>query len=469
MFLALNQRGATVVFFNSKSHESRTTPRHPARRAAAIVATASLAAVGWVGLSATAAMAAPFDPNAPAFWVSQSHETGSTQIFEGVQAGGVVSFEQVGDQLSESTYNALGFRNADGYLWAVGNGPEGFGLKQIGDDGVVTHHDSDLVELSKEIDAGAFGQGEFADRLIVTSSALMENMYIVDVSTGAVETQVLTHGATIGEVAPQANDWTAYEGYLWGGQQDGGYIVRLDPATGILDMFPVEGFSAIGPLGAAWTYGNGNLAFSSNQTGEITQVQVDDPSSAAPTFSVVSVVPGPPTSRNDGASSLGAPTDLGVVKTAPSTVESAGTITWDIEVTNHSATPSSGFTLADVMPAGVTDVQAAGANAALCTVGGLAASCIGDPLAAGASVSYSFTGTAPSAEATLVNTVTVSANEEDPNPSNDSSSSTTTVAVAELARTGAEGTGLLAGSAAVLVLTGVTILVVRRRRQNSGA
>ncbi|WP_166983399.1 DUF6923 family protein [Paramicrobacterium fandaimingii] len=389
-----------------------------------MAATTGLAVVGWVGLSATPAMADPFELETPAFWISQG---GPTTVSQGVQADGEVTFEQLGDE-SGLKFNAMGFRSSDGYLWAIGGDN---GLVRIGDDGVVAQHSLDLPLPG--INVGAFGEGEFADRLLITSSTTMDMMYIVNVETGEVEEQPLTPGDTVGELAPDASDWTAYAGYLWGGQQGGGYIVRVDPSTGILDMFPVAELDVAGALGGAWTYGNNNLGFSSNNSGDITQVHVENPSSAAPEFSIVSVVPGPPSGGNDGANSIGDPTDLGVVKTAPPSVSHEGLIAWDVTVTNHSTSWSSGFTLTDEMPEGVTNVQATGPNASLCTVEELAVSCIGDPLDAEESVSYSFTGTAPALDTTLENTANVLANEDDPNSSNDTDSATTVVVSPHLA------------------------------------
>lgn len=93
---------------------------------------------------------------------------------------------------------------------------------------------------------------------------------------------------------------------------------------------------------------------------------------------------------------------------------------------------SSGYTVTDTVPAGITGVTSVTPG---CDVDGSTVTCFGGPLLAGEDAVITLTGTAPGTAATSTqNTATVLGNDPDPTPGNDSSTSTTrTRGVADLA------------------------------------
>jgi uncharacterized repeat protein (TIGR01451 family) len=111
------------------------------------------------------------------------------------------------------------------------------------------------------------------------------------------------------------------------------------------------------------------------------------------------------------------PADLAVEKTGPTTVAPEGQISWTITVTNVGTTPSTGHTVIDAIPSGVTDVASPDSG---CTVNSIHVQCGSSPLDPGESVSYTITGTAPVGAGTIVdNRVEVIGAEEDDNADND--------------------------------------------------
>ncbi|GMA88380.1 hypothetical protein GCM10025868_36300 [Angustibacter aerolatus] len=74
-------------------------------------------------------------------------------------------------------------------------------------------------------------------------------------------------------------------------------LARISPAGQVTNISTsgVLNQAETGSYGAAWVYGNGNLAFSYNSTGQITQIKVADATGATPTASRVSQISGPTT------------------------------------------------------------------------------------------------------------------------------------------------------------------------------
>jgi uncharacterized repeat protein (TIGR01451 family) len=97
--------------------------------------------------------------------------------------------------------------------------------------------------------------------------------------------------------------------------------------------------------------------------------------------------------------------DLVVTKTAaPAVVEPGGQVTWMITVRNLGPGPSSGSTLTDTIPVGITNVSTSTPG---CTVGAAAVNCTIGPLAVDGSTQITITGTAPSTTSTcFTNTAT---------------------------------------------------------------
>ena len=124
------------------------------------------------------------------------------------------------------------------------------------------------------------------------------------------------------------------------------------------------------------------------------------------------------------------PTDMSITKTAsPEPVARGGTLTYHMVVTNN-GTPAmpattSGVTLTDVLPAGVTFVSAtpssgtcSGTSTVVCKLG---------IFSTGATATVDIVVTAPNVSGTITNTASVAAATSDPTPGNNTATATTTV------------------------------------------
>jgi uncharacterized repeat protein (TIGR01451 family) len=104
--------------------------------------------------------------------------------------------------------------------------------------------------------------------------------------------------------------------------------------------------------------------------------------------------------------------DLELAKTAEAVVDPSGQVTWTLTVTNHGPNDSSGSTVTDTLPAGVTNVQAQTAG---CTVQDNAVSCALGALDVDGSTDIVLTGNAPSTPSTCFsNAGSVEGDEDDP-------------------------------------------------------
>lgn len=392
--------------------------RGGARRAVSFGLAITLVAFG---LSLTAApqsaQAAPGDPfpaTDPFVFISQDSPT---QLYRAqTDPSGTVSFQPEGGP-SPVTYNAISYRTADNYLYGIaGNTTAGVpngSLIRIGQGGVVTRVGTSTFSSTGAQNVGAFGPNGY----LYVMSGITGTMNVIDVQTGALVTT-----RTLSSVLSIA-DWTFANGYFWSTRlatsaPNSSNLLRINPATGQVTTFSYS--LPNGAYGAAWTFGNGNLGFSDNNTGNVYQVSVTNPGSANPTFAIVATSPGPQSGLNDGAASPGLPTDLGIVKTGPSAFVPGGTITYTLTVTNHGAGNSSGFTVSDTIPAPLTNVTTSSPG---CTVVGNVVTCSGGRTLVGGTATYQITATVPaSATACITNTGRVTANESDPNPGNNTSS-----------------------------------------------
>ena len=121
-----------------------------------------------------------------------------------------------------------------------------------------------------------------------------------------------------------------------------------------------------------------------------------------------------------------AETDLEIVKTdAPDPVVAGENLTWTLQVTNRGASSSTGSTVVDTLPAGVSFVSASpgcvftAPSTVTCAVG---------PLAVSASATISIVvGVGSGTSGPLANTATVTGNETDPDPTDNTGTSVTTV------------------------------------------
>ncbi len=198
---------------------------------------------------------------------------------------------------------------------------------------------------------------------------------------------------------------------------------QLGSKTFTVSTPAVDGVPPVGIFGAAWTYGNGDVGFSNNSSGNIYELKIANASSPTPTFTTVISQKGPATANNDGTNAPGLDTDLALTKTAsPTMVDPGGALTFSLKVTNNGPGNSSGFVLNDPLPAGVTGASSSTPG---CSVTGQTLVCAGSPLGVGASATATVTMNAPDPFTTpITNTATVTANENDPNPANNTSSAT---------------------------------------------
>lgn len=391
----------------------------------AVAAGLSLAlGAGMVAVGTSAALAAPMAPLYPTVFISQvipstdpEYVAGSnTTMRTAVQSrlakagAGGVEIQSLGASAA-FPYNAVGYRAADAYLYGIGasGSTAAYELVRIESGGVATSLGAITgLPASGSYAAGAFGGGAESDTLFVKTNTAASNIYAVDVTTRAV-TRVIDPTQDFNAI-----DFTWANGYLWGVELSGSVktLVRVDTA-GVVDriatgsLFPADDSSG---YGAAWTYGNGNLAFSNNGTGAITQIRVTDPTAATPTLTKVSTISGPSTSSNDGATSPSSAADLQLTVTQPAPAAPSSPVAWSVEVSNEGPGGSSGGTFSFTVPTGVTGVTVPTG----CTVASAVVQCVSGQLADGASDTYAFTGTSPASSSVSTSSVlTVVGNEED--------------------------------------------------------
>ena len=362
----------------------------------------------------------PFTCIPPTDFLSQGSP--NTQLFNSTTVANVTTYSALGPAYSK-TYNAIGFDLTNDYIYGMDVGTNT--MIQIDATGhvIFSHAVSGLPAPGKgrSYNVGAFDAGN--NYWITTSGTT--TAYEID--AGSPTPSVIGTKTLSPAFAPA--DWALDNGYMWGTEDQA--IYRVDLSNGAVSswnepgIFPAVGGPNPGTYGAAWTYGNGNLGFSNNYLGTIFQVAVSNPSAANPGFSLVSSYSGPVAGDNNDATSCGAalPTDLGIVKTGPTTVPAGGTITWQLTVTNYGPGASSGFAVADNVPAGITNVATSTPG---CTVTGNNVLCSEGALGVGNTFTILLTGTAPSTPGScVVNTATVTANEADPNQENNTSGTQT--------------------------------------------
>ena len=111
----------------------------------------------------------------------------------------------------------------------------------------------------------------------------------------------------------------------------------------------------------------------------------------------------------------------------PAHVDSGGTVTYKLTVTNAGLSDAADLSVVDTLPRAVTFVSATGAGWT-CTLDVTTVTCTSIALASGASSTITVVVTAPVGGTDLVNTATVTSATPDPTPGNNSSSVTTQVA-----------------------------------------
>ena len=212
-----------------------------------------------------------------------------------------------------------------------------------------------------------------------------------------------------------------------------------DPSVSLTDTFPAVltcSFTSVAAGGATGNTaaGAGNLTetLSLPVGSSVTYtVTCDIDSDATGTLSNTATISGSvsdPNAANDSSTDddtvLTPETDLGIAKDdSPDPVVAGETLGYTITVTNDGPSDSTGGTVTDVLPPGVTFDSSAD-----CSEAGGTVTCAIGALAVGADQLVSFDVTVdPARTAPISNTATVAANETDPNAANDSATADTTV------------------------------------------
>ena len=369
-----------------------------------------------LGASAAAgAVGSPFSCQSEVEFLTQTHTDGeATKFFESEFKSGEVVYNEVNPKSAASTYNALGYDPTNDYLYSteLNVNPTGTPgtLFQIDNTGTATALG---VIKGYPAESGGPANGAFdpEGNYWITNGNGSQVAYEIDVSKVEVIKTVKLSKAW------QPIDFTYYEGYMWG--LSGTSIYRLNLSTGEVTTYSAPAGVESGNYGAAWTFSNGNLGFSSNATGAIFKIEVKTP--ATPTFALLAHYTGPVADQsNDGAACIAKETvDLGIVKTGPAMVMTGGAVTWTLTVTNHGPGNSSGFSVQDTVPSGFTNVQTPTRG---CSVSGNEVMCAEGALAKGGTFTITLTATAPASAQCLTNEATVTGDEEDPNLANNTSS-----------------------------------------------
>ncbi|GGZ45133.1 hypothetical protein GCM10010387_44520 [Streptomyces inusitatus] len=134
--------------------------------------------------------------------------------------------------------------------------------------------------------------------------------------------------------------------------------------------------------------------------------------------------PNPNNNQDSTTTTVGVSADLAVTKSGPASVAAGSTVSYTITVTNNGPSDSTGWTLSDPIPAGLTN---AATTTAGCSISAGTLTCTGGALAVGDSTTITLTGTASPNATSITNTVTVDGNDPDPNPGNNTDTTNTTV------------------------------------------
>lgn len=370
-------------------------------------------------LIASPAMAAPGDPfpaGSPAVFVGQDVPT---RLYVAAQGSGTITFQPEGTTTGMIAYNAMGFNTNDRYIYAMRRDNGDRDLIRIGQGGVITTLGAvtGLPDIpgANYYNQGSFGSGDTSNILYVRGSTANAQLYAVDVTT---RTATLV---TLDRTVPNLSDILFRDGFLWGLNSDD-VMYRINPATGVVTSWPT-GLGINRSFGAQWVYGNGNVGVLANDTGNVHQIVITGATTATPTFTLLSTAAGPASANNDGTAVPGADVDLGIVKSGPAEYMHGGTISYGLTVTNYGPGTSSGSTVIDTLPPGVTGATTSTPG---CSIAVGVLRCVLSPLTVGATAGITVTATvAAGTSGVLTNTAAVTGNERDPNPANDRSTVTT--------------------------------------------
>lgn len=307
-----------------------------------------------VAVTSSTASAAPGDPfpaEEPAIFISQGAP--DTTLYRATLDGLTLDWNFEAEGVATNVeYNGIGWNENDGYIYGfvVNDGvyPEGT-IVRVGQEGVV---EPAGIQASPDYSAwaGAFNED---NGLLYAINPAGTRMTSFNLETGASEEIALT--GVPGNFS--IYDFVYSDGYFWA--LEGGQIVRINPNTGSANAFNVPFEFGSGTVGAAWRFGNGNLGFGEN-AGVMHQVAVTNPGAAQPTFELISSQSTPNHNRNDGTSIPGLPADLSMEKTGDDTFVEGEEFEYQLTIRNNGAGVSSGWTVTDDLPEGVTLVDVDG-------------------------------------------------------------------------------------------------------------
>jgi len=406
----------------------------------------------------------PFPRGQGLVFISQGSPT---RLFESVQLPGTnaTTFSPIG-LVQTITYNAMGFNPTDMFLYAINSTTNR--LIQIDSTGATTGLGApttvtNLPALSgsNTYNSGTIGTCTPINTLWVAPSQETSTIYSINVIAAQPTAVPLRLVAGIGGVTalPNVADLVCINdgtnNYLWGVYGGGGNsgtfpngMYRIHTTTGVIDWFSLAGVITSdwgASFGAQWLYGNGDIGISNNQTGNIHQIQIDNASSASPTFTEVAVLTGPASTTNDGASYQGEPVDLSLTKVATTDYGPSGTgadneiytpgsnINYTLTVTNNDLlVTSSGFFVTDTLDPAIDSAtitfsssQCYLSDPGVLGVTGATVVCVYGTLDPGQQAIFDFYVTSPATHSiSITNTATVTGNEADPVSGNNTDSVT---------------------------------------------
>jgi uncharacterized repeat protein (TIGR01451 family) len=141
--------------------------------------------------------------------------------------------------------------------------------------------------------------------------------------------------------------------------------------------------------------------------------------------------PNPGNNTSTVTTDITAEVDLAVTKTGPATAEAGDTVTYEITVTNNGPGDSTGWTLTDTIPAGLSGATTGTPG---CGIGAGVLTCTGGPLDEGDSTVVRISGTVAAGTTSITNRATVTGNEDDPDPGNNTGTATTAIASVEIVK-----------------------------------
>lgn len=342
------------------SIQKRKRPRRfqkSIKRFVGLLGTAAILSTAFLGtdaaLTTAPASAAPGDPfpaEEPAIFISQGSP--DTTLYRATLDGVTLEWEFEAEGTATNVeYNGIGWNPNDGYIYgfviADGRFPQGT-LVRVGEGGVAERVNIDAAP-SYQAWAGAFHD----NGRLYTINPAGNQMTWFHVENGNSETVNVTGVPSDFRIW----DFVYNDGFFWA--LDSGRILRINPDNGTATAFSVPFEFTSGSVGAAWRFGNGNLGFGENN-GVMRQVAITNPGSAQPTFELISSQSTPTHNRNDGTSVPGLPADLSIEKTGDETFIPGEQFQYQLTVRNNGDGVSSGWTVNDDLPEGVTLVDVTG-------------------------------------------------------------------------------------------------------------